>query len=123
VAPVSIAGLRVNALDTPITIDDPTPRFTWRLEAAASSRAVTMSAFQLQLFGVGVGGAETLVFDTGKVAGTRAFYTDVSTPLRSDTHFHWQVRAWTAGATNATAYAGAFFATTLFNDTDWTGSE
>lgn len=84
-----IAALRVDQIKSPLGLDNPTPRFSWTIEAAGA-KAVTQSAYRLR---VTSGGRH--IWDSGKVASNATF--DIAyegPPLVSRQRCEWSVQAW-----------------------------
>jgi alpha-L-rhamnosidase len=112
----SSSRLRVEYLESPIGLDEPTPRFSWALEHP--DRGQGMTAYEIV---VSSGGST--VWDSGKVSGTRP--TNVpyggSTALASDTDYTWTVTWWDNAGTQSTPATGTW-STGLFNPADWQGA-
>src|SRR3989441_10041594 len=94
-AQLTVAGLRVEYLTTPIGIDVVQPRLSWRIE---STRRNTMqAAYELQ---VGTSEASlirgaNLLWDSGKVVSDASVFVDYGgPPAVSRTRYYWRVRIW-----------------------------
>ena len=129
--------LRVEYLESALTIDAPAPRFSWAL--AHPQRAQAQTAFRIVVAtvpaaargasrGGGVGAAEldngTVVWDSGKVLSNRTLNVPYGgdAPLESDADYAWTVTVWdAAGAVGAPA--SATFSTALLAPADWSGAE
>ena len=114
----SVAGLRVNSLESPITIDDLRPHFSWKLDGGGQ-RAVLSEGYELVL---SQGGKH--LWASGKVTGNRTSYVPLpagAPALASDTSYEWSVRGYVGGA--ATAWANANFSTALLEQSDWGAAE
>src|SRR5438445_1286912 len=92
-AQVTVAGLRVEYLTSPIGIDVAQPRLSWRIES--NRRNTVQAAYQLQV-ATGemslVRGAN-LLWDSGKVASDASVFVDYGgPPAVSRTRYYWRVR-------------------------------
>jgi alpha-L-rhamnosidase len=126
-APLPPTRLRVEYLDSPLTIDVPVPRFSWAL--AHTGRAQSQTAYRLvvvvALAGAPPGAAPpgAVVWDSGVVPSNRSVNVPYGGPaLPSDADFSWTV-AWTdaLGATSAPA-RGTFSTALLAGAADWLGA-
>src|SRR5438132_7755372 len=107
-AQVTVAGLRVEYLTSPIGIDVAQPRLSWRIES--NRRNTVQAAYQLQV-ATGetslVRGAN-LLWDSGKIASDASVFVNYGgPPALSRTRYYWRVRAWDAGIGVATWSASA----------------
>lgn len=84
-------GLRTNSRTTPMGLDSPRPRFTWKIAATESD--VVQSSYELEVSDLT--DFATTVWSTGRVTteGQAAEYTGKT--LRSATRYFWRVRVWT----------------------------
>ena len=112
--------LRVEYLDSPLTIDVAIPRFSWaplhatRGAALASYRIVVTQTFPA---------AGTTMWDSGVVAATSSLnvgYAGAALPSNAD--FMWSV-VWTDNAGALSAPATSTFSTGLLSASDWAGAE
>jgi len=124
--PCAFAGsfanrLRVEYLDSPLTIDVPAPRFSWALQH--TDRAQAQTAYHLVVSTAPAAGAPTIVWDTGKVASSTSLNVKYAgAPLTSDTDYSWTLTWWdAAGAPSAPA--SATFSTPLLTPAAWEGAE
>jgi alpha-L-rhamnosidase len=91
-AQVMLEGLLVNYQETPLGIDDDTPRFSWRMISRESRRGLQQTAYRLVIEDE----SGEVVWDSEKVA------SDISLgiayggkPLAATTRYHWTARVWT----------------------------
>jgi hypothetical protein len=105
--------LRVNSLDAPITIDDPRPHFSFRINGAGK-RAVVSEAYEIELSDEATGRS---LWSSGKVAGNQTTYIKYggSENLTSDRAYRWSARSYPG----PTAWANATFSTALLEQSDW----
>src|SRR2546428_250428 len=120
-AQVTVAGLRVEYLTSPIGIDVAQPRLSWRIES--NRRNTVQAAYQLQV-ATGetslVRGAN-LLWDSGKIASDASVFVNYGgPPALSRTRYYWRVRAWDAGSGASPWSAPAFWETGLLQPADWT---
>jgi alpha-L-rhamnosidase len=111
--------LRVEYLQTPITIDVASPRFSWALEHP--QRGQGMTAYEIVVLNAGSGAK---VWDSGKVSSnvtTNVAYGSsgsAATALTPDTDYQWTV-TWYDNAGNPSTPATDTFSTALFANTDF----
>ncbi|MEX2634887.1 MAG: family 78 glycoside hydrolase catalytic domain [Balneolales bacterium] len=122
-----VTGLKTNANPHPLGLDDPTPRFSWRLES--SSVGVMQYAWQLliatdpELLRTGLPD----IWDSGKVISAEPYALFKGSPLTSRTRYFWTVRVWPTDSSsngtnepNTTGWAHqAWFETALLDSADW----
>lgn len=111
-----VSDLRVNSLDSPITIDDPRPHFSFRINGAGK-RAVVSEGYEIVL------GTEDgqLLWESGKVTTNQTTYIKYGGQqnLTSDKTYKWSVRSFPG----PTAWANATFSTALLEQSDWAKSK
>ena len=99
VEPDAPTRLRVEYLDSPISVDVAVPRFSWALPPS-SARGSVQSAFQLVVSTAPVVGAAAVVWDSGVVPGNRTLNVPyggaggspaAAAALLSDTDYSWSV--------------------------------
>lgn len=84
----AITALRVEHLVNPLGLDDPRPRFSWKL--ADSRVGAAQTAYQLEVSAHGA-----TVWDTGRVASDASVLVPYAGPsLQPHTRYHWRVRLW-----------------------------
>eukprot|EP00040_Diaphanoeca_grandis_P042744 m.265853 g.265853 ORF g.265853 m.265853 type:complete len:1002 (+) comp64084_c0_seq1:339-3344(+) len=83
--------LRVEYLENPITIDTPTPRFSWAL--SSSDRGVVQLSYHIVVTHLPAVGAPVIVWDSGAVETNRTLNIPYagSVPLLSDADYTWSV--------------------------------
>ncbi|MFE3945398.1 family 78 glycoside hydrolase catalytic domain [Streptomyces sp. NPDC059118] len=112
-------ALRCEHRTTPLGIDEPAPRLSWRL--ASDLRGDDPVAYRVRV-AERAGDLEDggrLLWDTGRVAGTGATAVDYAGPaLPGRTRFHWRVSVWPAGP-DAPAEADSWFETGFTRADEW----
>ncbi|OLC06854.1 MAG: alpha-L-rhamnosidase [Gemmatimonadetes bacterium 13_1_40CM_66_11] len=120
-AQLTVAGLRVEYLTTPIGIDVVQPRLSWRID---SNRRNTMqAAYQLQVASseANLTRGANLLWDSGKVMSDASVFVDYRGPTAtSRTRYYWHVRVWDTGGRASSWSAVAFWEMGLFQPADWT---
>ena len=116
--PLPPTRLRVEYLDSPLTIDVAAPRFSWAL--AHTGRAQFQAAYRLLVASEPSG---TLLWDSGVVPSNRSVNVAYGGPaLPSDADFSWRVQ-WTDALGATSAPARGTFSTALLGDaSDWLGA-
>ena len=113
-----VDGLEVNGAREPLGIDDPFPRFTWRL--TGDRRDVAQSGYRLLV----ASRAELLkpgtadVWDSGTVTSRDPSARYAGPPLKSRTRYFWTVRVMATGPTTASSPA-TWFETSLLDRSQW----
>ncbi|GGQ30304.1 alpha-L-rhamnosidase [Actinomadura coerulea] len=112
-------GLRTDALDDPIGIDDTTPTLSWRL--SAPGRGSAQAAYQV----VAATSRDRLgradLWDSGRVASAAAGAVYRGTALTSRRQVWWRVRVWDGSGHASGWSAPARFETGLLAKDDWSG--
>ena len=110
--------LRTNALSTPIGIDTPQPKFSWRSDSATPNWV--QSAYEILLDpkveNLRAGHAS---WDSGRIASSESLdiaYTGA--PLKSQQRYAWKVITWD-GQGNETTATPTWFETGFMNPFDW----
>ena len=120
-APLSVGGLRVEYLATPLGIDVPQPRLSWK---STSTRRNTMqAAYQVQVARTeaDLTRGANLLWDSRKVASDASvFVLYGGPPSQSRTRYWWRVRVWDVGGHSSAWSPAAFWETGLLHPTDWT---
>jgi alpha-L-rhamnosidase len=112
-------GLSCEMLPTPLGIDEPRPRLSWKL--ASPRRGDVQTAYRLRV----VRDADDLddparaLWDTGWTDSSESVHHTYDGPwLESSTRYHWRVEVRdSTGA--ATAHADSWFETALLHPSDW----
>jgi alpha-L-rhamnosidase len=116
----AVAALETDAARTPLGIDDPRPRFTWRLTGAGVVRQTALHVLVATRPERLRPGAVD-VWDSGAVDSAEPAVVYAGPPLRARTRYFWTVRAW-AGPTGATEWSGpTWFEMGLLAPDDWKG--
>ena len=118
---VAIAGLETNAAENPLGIDDPAPRFSWRL--TSNARGVRQRGFRVLVATsperLEEGQAD--VWDSGESGLSDPFVIYTGPPLAPRTRYHWTVRAETTAGDTGWA-APAWFETAMLDPAEWTAA-
>ena len=88
---ISISGMRVNSMAEPISIDDPRPSFSWRVEAAGR-RGVVTGGYELELDRLLGNGTVVPVWASGVVASNQTQF--VQWPVAAPTLVSAAVYSW-----------------------------
>ena len=109
--------LRVEFTENPLTVDTPSPRFSYALDHP--QRAQSQTAYQLAV----ADAAGATVWDSGRVASNRSLNLRYAgAPLVSDADYTWSAAFWDAsGARSSTA--SARFSTALLTPAAWMGAQ
>src|SRR5690606_23903929 len=96
---------RTEHLANPLGLDEPTPRFSWKL--ADSRPGAAQIAYQLE-----VSANDTLLWDSRRVAGDNTVLIPYAGPaLQPHTRHHWRVRVWDHAGTVSAWSPSAWFET------------
>ena len=110
--------LRIEYLDSPLTIDVPTPRFSYAL--AHPVRAQFQTSYRITLSSLA---PAAQVWDSGTVPSNTSLNIPYGgPPLASDTDYSWSV-TWADAAGALSAPASATFSTALLSPAAWQGAE
>lgn len=115
-------GLRCEHRATPLGIDEPAPRLSWRL--ASEHRGDDPVAYRVRVAehceGLDEGGQ--LLWDTGRVSDPGAIAVHYAGPaLRGRTRYHWRVSVWPGGP-SAPTEATSWFETAFIDAGAWRAS-
>jgi alpha-L-rhamnosidase len=113
-------ALQVDNLTTPLGIDDPVPRFAWRLEDPA--RGAKQTAYQLlvasSLDRLLPGKAD--VWDSGRVESDRSTNLAYAGPaLQPSTRYYWRVKLWGSAGKPYAPSEVAWWETGLMSQDAW----
>jgi alpha-L-rhamnosidase len=124
VAAQAPSRLRVEYMESPLTVDVPAPRFSYALDHP--QRAQAQTAYQIRVADAaagGGGGGGGVVWDSGRVASNRSLNLRYAgAPLRADADYEWTVTYWDA-AGEQSAPASATFSTALPTPAAWMGAQ
>ena len=120
--------LRVEYLDSPLTIDTPRPRFSWALPAAVP-RATVQASYRLVVSTAPAVAKPAAVWDSGVVRSNRTLNIPYGggdgappLPLQSDTDYSWSVTWTDLHGSSSAASRGTFSIAILGDDPaspDW----
>src|SRR5581483_1429426 len=110
--------LRCERLENPIGVGTATPRLSWRLDGTATGPGAVQTAAQVLL---GEDGADTPLWDSGRIETWRMQMRYAGPPLRSRGRYWWRVRAWMAGEAGPRSLESepACFEIGLLHGADW----
>jgi alpha-L-rhamnosidase len=113
---LGVTGLRVEYLATPLGIDAPRPRLSWRLTSV--ERNTVQSAYQIQVTRNG-----TRVWDSGRIVSDASVFVSYAGPaLESRTRYVWRVRVWDGTGRGTPWSEPTYWETGLLQPADWTAS-
>jgi len=112
--------LRVDALRTPLGIDDPSPRFSWQLRDPA--RGAKQTAYEVKVASTGelsrAGKAD--VWDSGRIESSESLNVRYEGPaLKPSTRYFWRVGAWDASGKPYAESETGWWETGLGKQDDW----
>ncbi|WP_335935501.1 alpha-L-rhamnosidase [Streptomyces sp. PTD5-9] len=120
--PLRLLGLRCEHRTTPLGIDEPSPRLSWR--SASGLRGDDPVAYRVRVaeHPADLDGEGRARWDTGRVTDGRAIaVVYAGPPLREHTRYHWRVSVWTAGAERPVD-AASWFETAFVGAAAWRAS-
>ncbi|MEZ0218259.1 MAG: alpha-L-rhamnosidase, partial [Rariglobus sp.] len=86
--PLRLTDLRTEHLVNPLGLDEPAPRFSWKLADTRTGAAQT--AFQLE-----VSARDAVVWDSHRVDDDSSVLVPYAGPaLEPHTRYHWRIRIW-----------------------------
>lgn len=111
-------SLRCEYLATPLGVDVPAPRLSWKLPVGADSQTAYRLVVGTDSVSVARGVGNN--WDSGKVSGADVLVAYAGTEIQPYTCYYWKVYAWD----NEHAYASdvTFFETGLMDQKNWKGS-
>ena len=122
-ASLVVGELRTEYLSNPIGLDEPRPRFSWKLKAAAgreSERGLTQSAYQIRVSRDHATIDNGDLWDSGKVqSGETSFIEYAGPALRSGERVWWAVRVWDQNDQPSVMSSPAFWEMGLLERADW----
>jgi len=112
-------GLTCELLQTPLGIDEPRPRLSWRLASPRRGDAQTAYRLRVALRPGDLDDEARLVWDGGRVGSDDSLHAVYDgAPLQSSTCYHWRVTVWDA-AGGPPASAESWFETGLLHPDEW----
>ncbi|MER6498056.1 family 78 glycoside hydrolase catalytic domain [Streptomyces sp. NPDC001455] len=120
--PLGLSGLRCEHRTTPLGIDEPSPRLSWR--SASGLRGDDPVAHRVRVAErlADLDRDEHLRWDTGRVTDAGAVAVVYAGPaLREHTRYHWRVSVWTARAARPVD-ATSWFETAFVGGAPWRAS-
>jgi alpha-L-rhamnosidase len=121
-ASLSPYALTCELVATPLGIDEPAPRLSWRL--SSDRRGDAQTAHRLQVAGRvdDLDRPDRVLWDTGRMASAENLHLPYDgPPLQSSTRYHWRVTVWDIDGDPAGS-AGSWFETGLLHRDDWRAS-
>jgi alpha-L-rhamnosidase len=113
---LEVTGLACEHQAAPLGIDEPRPRFSWKL--ASVLRDVVQHSYRIQLssdFGF-----TGVLWDTGVVLSEDSVFVEYMGPaLKSCTRYFWRVQAEDARGNESAWSEPAFFETAFFSRSEW----
>jgi len=121
-APVGPVELKVDALKTPLGIDDATPRFSWQLNDPA--RGAKQTAYQVQVASrpemLAKVPAEADLWDSGRVASQQSLNVlYAGSALQPSTRYYWRVTVWDAAGKPYPSSPASWWETGLLSQNNW----
>ena len=124
ISSLAIKNLKCEYKTNPLGIDNPSPRFSWKMVDNNHTRGQKQTAYQLLVSS----SLEFLdknkgdVWDSGKVISDKSVNnTFIGIALKSSTKYYWKVRIWDVLGNQTNWSEPAKFSMGLFNDSDWKG--
>ncbi|MGP8253618.1 MAG: family 78 glycoside hydrolase catalytic domain [Terracidiphilus sp.] len=115
--------LRVDNLPNPLGIDDPAPKFSWRLHDPA--RGAKQTAYEVDV----ASNADSLkagnpdIWTSGRVDGAQSLNVKYSGPaLKPSTRYFWRVTVWGANGKADAPSAASLWETGLMSESSWTAA-
>ncbi|HSI10039.1 MAG TPA: family 78 glycoside hydrolase catalytic domain [Rariglobus sp.] len=107
--PLRLTDLRTEHLVNPLGLDEPAPRFSWKLADTRTGAAQT--AFQLE-----VSARDAVVWDSHRVDDDSSVLVPYAGPaLEPHTRYHWRIRIWDHTGTVSAWSSSAWFETGFLN--------
>ncbi|RKX34682.1 MAG: alpha-L-rhamnosidase [Verrucomicrobia bacterium] len=105
-------SLRVEHLTSPLGLDIPTPRFSWKLKGSGRSAVQTAYRLIVAFSSAKARSGHEGIWDTGKVLSANSHLVSYKGPeLRSHTRYWWTVQVWDGDRKAGRASAPAWFET------------
>src|SRR5215203_5193625 len=118
---IEVSELETNATPQPLGIDDPSPRFTWKL--VSDQVNVEQAQFQLLVASkpelLKPGHAD--VWDSKGIKSPNSELIYTGPPLKSRTRYYWSIQLLTTNGASSAWAAASFFETAFLNSNEWRG--
>ncbi|MFD0854957.1 hypothetical protein ACFQ07_22135, partial [Actinomadura adrarensis] len=112
-------GLTTEHLATPLGLDEPFPRLSWKLRSSRRGDAQTSYRLAVALDASDLDGDRRLIWDTGRrESGDNVLVAYDGPPLQPSTRYHWRVQVWDADGAQA-GQAKSWFETGLMHAREW----
>lgn len=113
-ARLGVSGLRVEYFTSPMGIDAPRPRLSWRI--TSTERDTEQGAYQVQ-----VSRGDHLLWDSGRRSSDASVFVPYQgPPLESRTRYVWRVRVWDTQGRASPWSGNGSWETGLLQPSDWT---
>lgn len=107
---ITVNRLRVEYRTEPLGLDEPSPRFSWQMQAGGESRGLLQQAYQIKVNNP----QGELLWDSGKVEQAVSLAVPYGgAPLQPTTRYTWEVRVW--DQENSSHTATSWFETGLMD--------
>ncbi|GAA2110677.1 alpha-L-rhamnosidase [Actinomadura alba] len=112
-------GLTCEMLETPLGLDEPSPRLSWKLRSTRRGDAQTSYRLTVALAREDLDVAGRRIWDTGcRESAVGVLVPFDGPPLQSCTRYHWRVEVWDADGSPA-GRADSWFETGLMHADEW----
>ncbi|SFN31459.1 alpha-L-rhamnosidase [Actinomadura madurae] len=112
-------GLTCEHLETPMGLDEASPRLSWKLRSSRRGDGQTTYRLTVALQRRDLDDAERLVWDTGRRESADGVLVPYDgPPLQSSTRYHWRVEVWDSQESQA-GKAESWFETGLMHAGEW----
>ena len=112
---LKLSDLTVEYRKSPLGLDEPKPRFSWKLSATA--RDVMQAAYRIEVVRER---DEKVVWDSGRVSSRQSVLVEYEgLPLESCTRYRWRVRVWDKSGRDVGYSQEAFWETGLMRPENW----
>lgn len=122
-AQVQVTSLRCEFRECPAGVDNPTPRFSWRVQS--DERGVCQCAYRILV----ASRAEMLtpesadMWNSGRIdSPLSAGIAYAGKKLESSTYYYWRVEVWIDGRSASVCSGESHWLTGLYHDSEWGGT-